>query len=168
MTYKDYAEKAKEILKAIKDGNYEEDLEAPNFVRELDTPDGRKILIVFDADGPKTGSDCGWGAYTVCGEVFNIDFDFNDEGEIESSFFDLAENLEGNPESIEEDIEELIDEIKDELSYLKPDFSDVYAQADAYAKAMGIGYDEAYWCEDPDCPSEDDFEEEDYEGDELK
>ncbi len=69
MTYKEYAEKAKEILEAIKNGNYEENLGA------------------------------------IC---------------------DLA-----------------------------PSFSDVDEQAAAYARAMGIEHYEAYWCEDEDCPCED-------------
>ena len=150
MTYQEFAEKANEIIQAIKDGDYEVELEAPNFVEERETSDGRTILVVFDADGPKSGSDCGSGTYIVCGEEFYVHFEFFDEEEVTSSFFDEAKNLTGDPNSIEDDVEDLIDEIKDELRDLSPSFYDVDDQAAAYAEAMGIEYDEAYWYEDLD------------------
>ena len=70
--------------------------------------------------------------------------------EVTSSFFDEAKNLTGDPDSIEDDVEDLIAVIKDELRDLSPSFYDVDDQAAAYAEAMGIEYDEAYWYEDLD------------------
>ena len=155
MTYQEFAEKANEIIQAIKDGNYEVELDAPNFVSEHTTSDGRTVLIVYDADGPKSSSDCGGGSYTVCGENFYVQFEFFELEEVTSSFFDEAKNLTGDPDSIEDDVEDLIDVIKDELRGLSPSFSDVDDQAAAYAEAMGIEYDAAYWYEDEDCPHDD-------------
>lgn len=150
MTYQEFAEKANEIIQAIKDGVYEVELEAPNFVEERETSDGRTILVVFDADGPKSGSNCGSGTYTVCGEEFCVHFEFFDEEEVTSSFFDEAKKLTSDPDGVKDDVEDLIDEIKDELRDLSPSFYDVDDQAAAYAEAMGIEYDEAYWYEDLD------------------
>ena len=150
MTYQEFAEKANEIIQAIKDGDYEEELEAPNFVEERKTSDGRTILVVFDADGPKSSSDCGSGTYTVCGEEFYVHFEFFDEEEVTSSFFDEAKKLTGDPDGVKDDVEDLIDDIKDKLRDLSPSFYDVDDQAAAYAEAMGIEYDEAYWYEDLD------------------
>ena len=150
MTYKEYADKANEIIQAIKDGNYEVELDAPNFVSEHTTSDGRTVLIVYDADGPKSSSDCGGGSYTVCGENFYVQFEFFDLEEVTGSFFDEAKNLTGDPDGVKDDVEDLIDDIKDELRDLSPSFYDVDDQAAAYAEAMGIEYDEAYWYEDLD------------------
>lgn len=163
MTYKEYANKAREILEAIKNGNYEEDLEAPNFVDEAER-DGKLYLIVCDMDGCKSSNYPGSGYYTVCGEEFHHQFGLYDsyEYEPESEFFKKAEELEGSPEDIEEDIEDLIDEIKEAIRDLAPSFSDVDDQAAAYARAMGItDYEEAVWYEDWD-GGDDDEDDEDY------
>ena len=154
MTYKEFAEKAHEIIDALKKGDYEESLDAPNFAREVER-DGKICLIVFDADGPQSSSYCGCGDYKVCGETFSYEFDFYGETDPEGRFFDLAESLEGSPDDIDEDVDDLVDDIKGEIRCLAPDFEDVYSQADAYAKAMGIQYDKVYWYEDEDCPEYD-------------
>ena len=158
MTYKEYAEKAKEILAAIKNGKYEEDLEAPNFVEEAHK-DGKLYLIVVDRDGCKSSNDPGSGEYTVCGEKFYHQFDIYSSYEYEpkSKFFDMANELEGSPKD-DEDIEGLIDEIKEAIQDLAPSFSDVDDQADAYARAMGItDYEEAVWYEEWDGEDDEDF-----------
>ena len=130
MTYKEYADKAKEILEAIKNGNYETDLDAPNFVDEFEK-DGKIYLIVRDMDGPKSSNYAGSGYYTVCGEMFSHEFDLYGycENEPESKFFDMANELEGP----EEDVNDLIEEIKEAIQDLQPSFSDVDEQAAAYA-----------------------------------
>lgn len=163
MTYKEYADKAKKILEAIKNGNYEEDLEAPNFVDEAEK-DGKLYLIVCDMDGCKSSNDPGSGEYTVCGEKFYHQFDIYSsyEYEPESEFFDKAEELEGSPEDIDENVEGLINEIKEAIQDLAPSFSDVDDQAAAYARAMGItDYEEAVWYEDWSDEEEDDLDGED-------
>lgn len=161
MEYQEFIEKAKKILAAIKSGNYEEDLEAPNFVEEVEK-DGKLYLIVVDRDSCKTSNDPGGGYYTVCGEEFHHQFDIysSSEYEPESEFFEKAKDLEVSTEDKKDEIEDLIEKIKEAIIDLAPSFSDVDDQAAAYAKAMGIkDYEEAVWYEDW---HGDDEEEEDY------
>ena len=158
MTYQEFIDKANEILKAIKDGNYQEYIEAPNFVDEHEH-NGRVVLVVRDNDGPKSSSDCGSASYTICGEDFSVERDFFGENEtVESSFFDEAESLEGETENNDEDndeglnneIEGLIEEIQDEIRWLVPSMDDIDSQAAAYADAHGITDYEVVWYEDFD------------------
>lgn len=150
MTYKEYADKAKEILEAIKNGNYEEDVEAPNFVDEHEH-NGRVVLVVLDNDGPKSSNDCGSACYTVCGEEFSVERDFFGENEtVESSFFDKAENLEDYNEELADEVEGLIEQLQDEIRWLVPSMDDVDSQVAAYAEANGITDYEVVWYEDFD------------------
>ena len=167
MTYKEYADKAYKIIEAIKNGNYEEDLDAPNYVEEYEH-EGKLFLIVVDRSGIKSSPYSGMGFYTVCGEDFDVTFELYDEHEFQSDFFDQAKNLEGDPDGI--DVEQIIKSVKDALSTLFPDFSSVDGQAAAYAKAMGIERDyEAHWYEDENSHwkefigEDEDYEDEEYE-----
>ena len=153
MTYKEFASKAEDIIQAIDNENYEIYLEAPNFVSELKL-DGCLYLIVRDIDGPKSSNDCGSGKYTICGEEFYHKFSFENDEEPESNFFAKAKELEDYPNEIEEDVNNIIQNLKDKIRELAPSLDGVEEQAEAYAKAMGIYYDEAFWYEDPDCPCE--------------
>ncbi len=167
MTYKEYADKAKEILEAIKNGNYEEDVEAPNFVDEHEH-NGRVVLVVCDNDGPRSSNDCGSASYTVCGEEFSVERDFYGENEsVESSFFDMAENLEDRTEELADEVEGLIEQISDEIRWLVPSMDDIDSQAAAYAEANGITDYEVVWYEDFDEESfySDDEESDDEESD---
>lgn len=142
MTYKEYADKANKIIESIRNGNYQEDLDAPDYVEEYEH-EGKLELIVVDRICPYNGM----GFYTVCDEKFDVTFELFDEHEFQSEFFDQANNLEGDPAGI--DVKQIIKNVKDALSTLFPDFSSVDGQAAAYAKAMGIERDyEAYWYED--------------------
>lgn len=146
MTYQEFIDKANEILEAIKNGNYQEDIYAPNFVDEHEH-NGRVVLVVRDNDGPKSSNDCGGACYTVCGEEFTVERDFYGENEtVDSSFFDEAEDLEGETENNDEDndedlidvVEGLIEDIRDEIRWLVPSMDDIDSQAAAYADANGI------------------------------
>ena len=161
MTYKEFAEKAEEIIQAIDEGNYEVDLEEPNFVKEFER-DGHLYLIVVDRDGPKTSNYCGNGDYTICGEKFHHEFSFYNDEEPESDFFDKAKVLEGSPDDIDDDVDDIIEQIKEKISELAPGFDDVDEQAEAYANARGIKYEQAFWYEDSDCPRDEEDDDYDY------
>lgn len=172
MTYQEFIDKANEILAAIKNGNYQEDFESPNFVEEH-KHNGRVVLVVGDNDGPTSSNDCGSASYTVCGEEFTVERDFYGENEtVESSFFDEAEDLEGETENNDEDndedlidvVEGLIEDIRDEIRWLVPSMDDIDSQAAAYADAHGITDYEVVSYEDFD---EESFYSDDEEDDDL-
>lgn len=144
MTLQNFSNKANLIIEAIKNGNYEECLEEPNFVEEYEH-EGKLILIVVDTCNPL----CGSCSYTVCDEKFDVTFELFDEHNYQSDFFDQAKKLKSENVDNVEEIDSIVKRVKDALKTLFPDFSSVDGQAAAYAKAVGITRDyEAYWYED--------------------
>ena len=111
MTLQDFSNKANLIIEAIKKGDYQESIdEEPNFVEEYER-DGKLILIVVDTCSPY----CGSATYTVCDVDFDVTFELYDEDDLQSDFFEQAEQLKSEGASNVEEVDSIVKKVKKAL-----------------------------------------------------
>lgn len=126
-----------EILKAIKEKDYDIFIDGPNNVRCRERRDGSCYLVIVDMDDAKNSNYFGQSTLDVAGHWFRCDLEY---GEWSSDMEELLED---------DDIIEAIEEI-DGLPC--GCMTDPECQADLYNMENGTDYTEFYWYGDDECP----------------
>lgn len=153
MDYSEVRQIIDDIVKAVKKGKYQVDVDEPNNLWKCTAPDGRTFYKFVDMDGVKSSNDFGSCRVDVEGYSFSCDLG---NGDYESDFFDELEDEyeleDGSTINKDELIEEVIDAFNDRDDIWFGEYSDMDWQMDIYAKVNNIKNPEYYWCDDSDCP----------------